>query len=329
MPRKPRVFIDGGIYHVYCRASRGEAVFADETEATEFTRVVQRVKQRDEMVVFAWALMSNHYHLALRTAEVPLWRSMASIQGLTTKGYNRRHRVYGPLWQGRYRARFVEDEKYLHQLLAYIHLNPVGAGLVDDPAKYTWSGHREIIGKVESGLVDLDEVLMMFGDDRRAARRAYVKSLNVVGSAAWVGEEPSKLPWWKAEGDEPVSPRDGGVYVDYLGRSTAPERPRLQVEAYLDRACDVLGIDVGELAGRRRDPRLREFREMVAVVGVEKFGQRVREIAERLHKNPGSVSRWVTNAAERRLSDPDFGRRLRDLGDALLGERSNGHRSVS
>lgn len=328
MPRKPRVFIDGGIYHVYCRASRGEAVFADEAEATGFTGIVQRVKQRDGLVVFAWALMSNHYHLALRTAEVPLWRSMASIQGLTTKGFNRRHRVYGPLWQGRYKARFVEDEKYLHQLLAYIHLNPVSAGLVDDPAKYTWSGHREIIGKVNFGLVDLDEVLMMYGDNRRAARRAYVRSLNVAGTAAWVGEVPSKLPWWKAEEDEPISPREGGVYVDYLGRSTAPERPRLQIESYLGRACGVLGIDVGELAGRRRDPRLRELREIVAVIGVEKFGQRVREIAERLHKNPGSVSRWVTNAAERRLSDPGFAKRLRDLDDALLAGNSSGDRSV-
>ena len=72
MPRKPRVFIDGGIYHVYCRASRGEAVFADETKGTGFTGIVQRVKERDGLVVFAWALMSNHYHLALRTAEVPV-----------------------------------------------------------------------------------------------------------------------------------------------------------------------------------------------------------------------------------------------------------------
>ncbi len=65
-----------------------------------------------------------------------MWRSMASLQGLTTKGFNRRHRVYGPLWQGRYTARIVEDERYLHQLLGYIHLNPVSAGLVDDPGQY-------------------------------------------------------------------------------------------------------------------------------------------------------------------------------------------------
>jgi len=153
--------------------------------------------------------MSNHYHIALRTAEVPLWRSMASIQGLATKGFNRRHRVYGPLWQGRYRARFVEDDVHLRQLLAYIHLNPVSAGLVD------------------------------------------------------------------------------------------------------------------ELAGRRREPRLRELHELVAVLGVEKYGQRVCDIAESLQKNPGSISRWVTTSAERRLSDSGFARRLRKLDEAVRSEGSS------
>jgi len=326
MPRKPRVFIEGGMYRVYCRASRGEAVFADEVEAEAFVGVLRKVKERDGLVVFAWALMSNHYHVALRTVEVPLWRSMASIQGLTTKGFNWRHRVNGPLWQGRYKARIVEDEGYLYQLIAYIHLNPVSAGLVEDPSWYDWSGHREIIGRGGHGLVDVDEVLMMFGDSRRAARRSYVKSLNTTGAAAWVGEEPDKLPWWREGQDERVSPREGGVYVDYLGRSTSPERPRLTVEEYLDRACGILGVDVDELAGRGREPRLRELRELVAVVGVERYGQRVREIAARLEKNPGSVSRWVTAAAERRSSDSGFARRLGMLDEGL---RSDGSASDS
>ena len=56
MPRKPRVFIEGGVYHLYCRTSRGEAVFADEAEAAAFVAVQQEVKERDGLVLFAWAL---------------------------------------------------------------------------------------------------------------------------------------------------------------------------------------------------------------------------------------------------------------------------------
>ncbi len=193
---------------------------------------------------------------------------------------------------------------------------------VDDPAKYEWSGHCEIIGRRTHGLVDTDEVLMMYGDSRKAARRAYVRSLNATEANTWVGEAPDRLPWWWPVEDEKVAPREGGVYVDYLGRSTAPERPRLAVEEYLSRACKALDVDVDELASRRREPRLRELRELVAVLGVEKFGQRVREIAAGLGKNPGSVSRWVTAAAERRSSDSGFAQRLRDFDEALLGEGS-------
>lgn len=322
MPRKARIFIEGGIYQVYCRTSRGEPVFTDAAEATAFVDTLRKIKVRDGLVIFAWALMSNHYHLALRTTEVPLWRSMASIQGLTTKGFNRRHRVYGPLWQGRYKAKIIEGESYLFQLIAYVHLNPVTAGLVEDPAAYEWSGHREIVSRHSLGLVNLDEVLMMYGDSRRAARRAYVRSLNTTGAAVWVGEAPEKLPWWLPVKDVPVEPREGGDYVDYLGRSTAPERPRLSVEEYLGRACRALHMEVDQLASRRRDSEVRELRELVTVLGVERFEQQVREMAAVLQKNPGSVSRWVSTAAERRASDPDFARRLRELDEKILSKRS-------
>lgn len=130
--------------------------------------------------------------------------------------------MHGPLWQGRYKARVVGDEGYLQQLVAYVLLNPVRAGLVDDPAEHRWSGHGEIVGRHRHGLVDVDEVLLMYGDDRRKARRAYSRSLKITDTSAWIGEEPGRLPWWQAGEDMPVSPRAGRVYVDYLGRTTAP-----------------------------------------------------------------------------------------------------------
>jgi transposase len=80
-----------------------------------------------------------------------------------------------------------------------------------------------------------------------------------------------------------------------------------------------LGVGVDELASRGREPRLRELRELVVVLGVERYGQRVREIAGRLEKNPGSGSRWVTTAAERRSSDSSFARRLGKLDEVLRG----------
>jgi putative transposase len=143
VPRAPRYFIDGAYYHVYGRIARRERVFAREGEASRFVDVVRDVKKRDGLTILAWCVMANHYHLAVRTATVPLWRSIRLVQWRYAREHNRRRRQLGPLWQGRYQVRLVEDQRYLLQLIAYIHLNPVAAGLVEDPRDYAWSGHRK------------------------------------------------------------------------------------------------------------------------------------------------------------------------------------------
>ena len=76
MARRPRVFVEGLIYHVYNRVGRGEAPFKLEDEAQVFYSLLHEVKKRDGLTVFAWCIMSNHYHLAVRTSTVPLWRSI-------------------------------------------------------------------------------------------------------------------------------------------------------------------------------------------------------------------------------------------------------------
>ena len=144
-----------------------------------------------------------------------------------------------------------------------------------------------------------------------------MRALNAAGDEKWVGERLERLPWWKPPEDEELTTREGTVYVDYLGRSTAPERPNLDVDAFLERACEISGSDIEKIAGRGKGTSLRQLREMIAVVGVERYGQSVRAIANSLRKNPGSVSRWVSASAEHRARDPEFAVRLDEFDRAL------------
>ena len=120
----------------------------------------------------------------------------------------------GPFWQGRYKARLVDDPVYLMQAIAYVHLNPVAGGMVKDPGSYRWSGHRQILGRVRAGLVDVDEALVVFGSSRREALVTYRGVLGRGRDEGWMREGPGRLPWWRRVGGE-----DDELQLDPIGRA--------------------------------------------------------------------------------------------------------------
>jgi putative transposase len=315
MPRRPRVLIEGGLYHVYNRFARGEGVLGDPEEAIGFVELLLRAKQRDDLVVFAWCVMSNHYHIAVRCSAVPLSRTMQFLQGRFSRDFNRRWKRTGPLWQGRYKARLVDEPGYLPSLIKYIHLNPVRAGVVEDPTRYTFSGHRELMGKVRAGVCNVEEALLSFGPTLKTARRSYSRALKLAMNEDDVGEEMAKLPWWTFDRD--LKLEDGRAHVDILGRSTGLERPRLDADEFVTMAGDVLGVDVDQLASSRQDTATAKLRRIVASCGIERWGQRAGEMAKVLRKHPVVVSRWVSEGRQMRDEDGKFSAALEKLDSAL------------
>ena len=324
MPRRQRVFVEGGTYHVYSRVTRRESVFDSPAEAQLFVNLLVEVKKRDGIVLFGWTLMPNHYHLLLRTVDVPLWRTMASLQGGFTKRFNKAHRLIGPFWQGRYKAKLVQDQRYFDQLLAYIHLNPVVAGLVSDPAEYRYSGHREIVGKAKARLIDVGEVLVLFGGTAAQARRRYTRALRGAREASWIGDEPGRLPWWRwgraPSTEEDLTLRSDLPFIDELGRSTGRDRPVLAAEQLVARACDVLEVDREDLAGQGQLRQIVRKREAVALIAVERFAVRAKDLAIALAKNQDTVSRWLSRAAVRRREDESFARLIDELDRELSAD---------
>jgi len=325
MPRARRVFFDGAVYHVYNRLARGERVFADGDKAAVFVDLLREVMQRDGVTVFAWAVLPNHYHLAVRSGVVPLARTMKTLQWRMTRRVNKASRVHGPLWQGRYRAKLVQDQRYLDRLLAYIHLNPVTARLVEDPEKYQWSGHRDIQGLRRNPIVDVDEVLRLFGNTRQGARRAYTKAIRGARDAEWIGEQPGHLPWWRlgrppsSELEDPAAA--GQAKREEDARRRMRERPRLETEELVGMAAEAIGIDVEELKGRSKRGEVSRARELLAVLGVERYGMRVKDLAEVLDKHPVTVTGWVMRGVRRRAEDAETAARLEALDLRLSGRR--------
>jgi putative transposase len=161
MPRRPRVFVEGGIYHVYNPFARGSELFSEPEEANAFLEILRKARDRDGLRIYAWTLMSNHHHMAVRAGPVSLSRTMGYVQARFGQGYNRRHSSSGPRWQSRYKAKLLESPEYFDRLIAYIHLNPVVAGLVDDPTNHAFCGHRELLGRARDPLTDVTGVLYL------------------------------------------------------------------------------------------------------------------------------------------------------------------------
>ena len=319
MPRRPRILIEGGVYHVYNRFARGESVFADPEEAIAFVELLRDVKQRDGLTILAWAVLSNHFHLAVRTSAIPLSRTMKHLQGTYSRTFNRRWRRSGPLWQSRYQARLVEDQQYLDQVIIYIHLNPVRAGLVDDSVDYRLCGHREMLGKVRSPLVDVDDALICFGETVRQARQAYRRNMRTA-----LGEDTdsdsSVLGFRLMDMYDRSLEGRGGPFVDEQGRSTGLERPRLEAVDFLTLACESLETEMEYLASTRRDRTRAQLRVLVATVGIERWGQRSGELGPLMRKHPDAVSRWVREGARRRSRDREFSDAMDDLDVRLSRE---------
>lgn len=161
MPRTPRLSF-GSRHHVMNRAARRRRVFQDDLDL--FLDVLSSLPGRFGVRIHGWALMSNHYHLMLEVPDGALPRVMRQLGGLLAERLNRKHGWDGPLFRGRYRNRVVADDTYWRTLLAYLHLNPVSAGLVARPEDTRWTSHRAYLGLDEKPpWLSCEELLELYG----------------------------------------------------------------------------------------------------------------------------------------------------------------------
>jgi putative transposase len=99
--------------------------------------------EKFDVDVHAWVLMTNHVHLLCTPNSSSAVSSMMQSLGRQYVQYfNRRYERSGTLWEGRFRSSLVQSEKYLLQVYQYIELNPVRAGMVNDPSDYSWSSYQ-------------------------------------------------------------------------------------------------------------------------------------------------------------------------------------------
>jgi len=143
MPRTGRQVSSTGYYHVMISGSNKEFVFQSDDERRLLLDLLGEQQASGKLELAAWCIMSNHLHAIVKTELETLSRAVKVISLRYAARYNRLHRRVGPVFGDRYRSEVIEDDAYLLGALRYIHMNPVQARLVADPADYQWSSYRE------------------------------------------------------------------------------------------------------------------------------------------------------------------------------------------
>lgn len=190
MPRGPRLDAPGILHHVMVRGIGRAAIFIDDVDREDFLSRLDDLCANGAATVYAWCLMDNHLHMAIRAGGRPLATTMRRLLTGYAMGFNRRHDRVGHLFQNRYKSVVVEEDRYLLALVRYIHRNPLRAGLVatvEELATYPWSGHAALVGGPAPGFQELDFVLSSFGARVGAARRALCDFMGAAQASAEEG----------------------------------------------------------------------------------------------------------------------------------------------
>lgn len=146
MARKLRIEYPGAIYHVMNRGDRREAIFHDDKDRELFLATLEEACAKADWQVQTYCLMGNHFHLVVETPQGNLVAGMKWFLGTYTARFNRRHKLFGHLFSGRYKALIVDAASpgYLRTVCEYVHLNPVRAKLLrpEEPLRgYRWSSY--------------------------------------------------------------------------------------------------------------------------------------------------------------------------------------------
>lgn len=303
MARPLRIQYPGAVYHVMNRGGSRQKVFLGEQDYEAFLKTVREIHDRWGVEVFAYCLMGNHYHVCLRTPRGNLSRVMRHVDGLYTQRFNRIHHRDGALFRGRYKAIVVDKDADLAQVVRYIQLNPVEAGLVREPQAYVWSSHRFYLRPKEAPQwLRVEEVMGEFG------------SIRSFHEFVLEGNEDALEEFYKKGRQSPVL-GDEEFRERFIGKPVGvdrehPRHERAAVRPSVDKVLKILatmyGVEVQDLTKGKRGKE-NEARKVGMYLLKELCDLRLQEIAERFGTGSYGGVGWACHGVTLRMeSDVEF-----------------------
>lgn len=169
MPRGPRIAFENAFFHVFNRGLNKEKIFIDASDYQKFLQRLEELSTSDNFdhTIYAYVLMSNHFHLLIQTRKTPISKIMTSLLTSYSMYFNRKYDRVGTLFQNRFKSKLCDKDSYFLGASRYIHLNPIEAGLSSDLKNYPWSSYQEIFGLSDYKILDSIEISRLIGESEK------------------------------------------------------------------------------------------------------------------------------------------------------------------
>ncbi len=298
MPRTARIDIPGLLQHVIVRGIDGCDLFRDDSDRQRFLRNLSNLLIKTDTECLAWSLMTNHVHLLLcprQTHLAPLMRRLLTGYAIY---YNLRHKRSGHLFQNRYKSIVCDEDNYLLELIRYIHLNPIRAGMIDTLANlddYPWTGHATIMGNSDFEGQRINDVLALFSKNKKTARNIYHQ---FIADGVTQGTRDDLTSSGKRQASLPEEAYDARILGDgdFVEEIQARNKlvplltTNISITKLTHRACDFCSVDPDLLGRKTRVAGVAKVRSIICYLAVRKLGLNGVEVGRQLGISRSGVS---------------------------------------
>ena len=292
MPRKPRLHQPGGLYHVILRGNNRQAIFFDSDDRRRWESLIEVGLGVYMHRIHAYCWMTNHVHMAIQCHERPLSGFMRFIASQYSRATNKKMHRTGHLFERRHRAILVQADSYLLELIRYIHLNPIRAGMVDSIEDYPWCSHHAYLSGDSPVWLTLNWALSAFGDSLHDARRQYARFVQT--------ECPTSIREKFSDGsdkDHRILGDDG--FFASLEMQAIPPKAQQTLEELARIICQKYDVSVAELRSPSRERRYAAIRAEVGLTAVEEGVASNAELARYFNRNQSGMSRAINQLRQK------------------------------
>jgi len=308
MARGPRLDAPGSLHHVIVRGINRRKIFEDDKDRENFLARLGQVVKEEQATCFAWVLIPNHAHILLRTGTAPLGKLMKRLLTGYAVSFNLRHQRSGHLFQNRYKSILCEEDSYLLELIRYIHLNSIRAGLVqdiDELDRHRWCGHSALMGIQNRPWQEKEEVLSYFSQREELARRKYRQfvfdGITLGRRVELTGDEVRRQGGKKLAG-KPLRRLDqrilgSGAFVEKLlaeeerkvRQQTPIKRKWINVKEFIDIVGEKFGITTEEITGGGQRHSVSLARSVFCFLASKDLGLTGRDLSRALGLTPAAI----------------------------------------